>query len=277
MASSSRSDRASSSRAAIGWEPISLGASCAVKFQISRRMYFAKYGPQASLHECRRTLLTPERGSANYERHVFDWAITPFTAVRRALTAGFEGMYDREDLVIEDGEAVNRTHRTRHPHDFHAADPAVGLTSADIDAQYDAARGKFDHLARRFLTIKDRPGRHLYVFEGFPYVGHVREVMERLGAGSPEHDWLLLLIGYEDEDEQPYDALGDRIAWTRIPRDVRKAGELTWEGDDEHWSRALSPYRLWPHRERMVRCIDEPDGPPAKPNLLMRLAGAFAR
>ena len=139
-------------------------------------------------------------------------------------------MYEREDLVIEDGEAVNAVHRTRHPHDFHAADPAVGLTEADVDAQYEAARGKFDHLARRFLGLKDRPGRYLYVFEGFPYVGHVAEVMERLGAGSPEHDWRLLLVGYEDEGDQPYNTLradlGERIAWTRIPREVRKAGEF---------------------------------------------------
>ena len=255
------------------WEPISLGSTCAVKFQTSRRMYFDKYGPRGDLHECRRTLLTPERGSSSYERHVFDWAITPFTAVRHALTVGFEGMYERADLVIEDGEAVNAVHRTRHPHDFHAGDPSTGLTDADIDAQYASARGKFDHLARRFVGLKDRPGRYLYVFEGFPYVGHVAEVLERLG-GSPEHDFMLLLVGYDDEGEQPYETLGERLAWTRIPRAVDKAAEFRWEGDDPSWDAALAPYRLWPHHEHMVRCIDEPDAV-ERPNLVKRLAGWF--
>ena len=239
-------------------------------------MYFDKYGAAGSLHECRRTLLTPERGSSSYERHVFDWAITPFTAVRHALLTGFDGMYERGDLVIEDGEAVNRVHRTRHPHDFHASDPAAGLTSADIDAQYAAARGKFDHLTRRFLKLRDRPGRYLYVFEGFPYSGHVGEVLEKLGERLPAHDFKLLLVGYDDEGDQPYETLGDRIAWTRIARGVDKASEFQWEGDDARWSAALAPYALWPHDEHMVRCIDEPDAA-EKPTLLKRLAGVLRR
>lgn len=260
------------------WEPISLGSSCAVKFQTSRRMYFDKYGSRGDLHECRRTLLTPERGSTSYERHVFDWAITPFTAVRHALTIGFDHMYERDDLVVEDGEAINRLHRTRHPHDFHAGDPAMGLTVADIDAQYAKARGKFDHLARRFLELRRRPGRHLYVFEGFPYAGHVADVLEALGAGaSPAHDFRLLLVGYEDEEAQPYDGLGDRLTWTRIARAVDKPAALHWEGDDSRWDEALADFRLWPHEEHMVRCIDEPDAAVERPTLLKRLKSALLR
>lgn len=221
-------------------------------------MYFDKYGAGASLHECRRTLLTPDRGSASYERHVFDWAITPFSAVMEQLESGFAGAYERADLVLDSGEAVNRCFGTRHPHDFHASDPSVGLTEADIDAQFDNARGKFDHLARRFGELGTRPGRFLYVFEGWPYWGHVERVLAKLGGG-PEHDFRLLLVGYEGDDPQPYEQLGDRVAWTQIPREVRKAPEFNWEGDDDHWDTALRPWRLWPHRERMVRCIDEPE------------------
>jgi hypothetical protein len=245
-------------------------------------MYFDKYGATGDLHECRRTLLTPERGSSNYERHVFDWAITPFTAVRHALLHGFDGMYEHADLGVEDGEAVNAVHRTRHPHDFHASDASVGLTQADIDAQYPLARSKFDHLARRFLALKDRPGRYLYVFEGFPYVGHVAEVVDALGAGAAEHDFRLLLVGYEDEAEQPYAQLGERVSAVRIPRQCGKAAEFHWEGDDEHWQAALAGFHLWPQNERMVRCIDEPDEAPAaseapseRRGLLRRLAGVL--
>jgi hypothetical protein len=224
-------------------------------------MYFAKYGAAGDLHECRRTLLTPERGSSNYERHVFDWAITPFAAVMEQLESGFAGAYERADLFVDQGEAVNRRFGTRHPHDFHASDPTRGLTEADIDAQFAQARGKFDHLARRFGELGRRPGRHLYVFEGWPYWGHVERVLARLTAGSPEHDARLLLVGYDGDEAQPYERLGERVLWTQIPREVRKAPQFAWEGDDGWWDAALAPFRLWPHEERMVRCIDEPDAP----------------
>jgi len=246
-------------------------------------MYFAKYGARGDLHECRRTLLTPDRGSSTYERHVFDWAITPFTAVRHALTTGFEGMYERADLVIDQGEAVNRVHKTRHPHDFHASDPAAGLTEWDVDTQYERARGKFDHLARRFMALGERPGRYLYVFEGLPYHGHVQEVLEALEArAAAEHDFRLLLVGYPEDEDQPYGALGDRLAWTRLPGHAvtGKDAADVWEGDDAAWDDALSPYRLWPHDERMVRCIDEPDAveqTAEAPGLFGRLSGLFRR
>ena len=230
-----------------------------MKFQTSRKMYFAKYGERGDLHECRRTLLTPDRGSSNYERHVFDWAITPFSAVGHCLETGFDRCFEREDLVVSNGEAMNTRLGTRHPHDFHASDPAVGLTAADIDAQYEQVRGKFDHLARRFMALNQRPGRFLYVFEGLPYYLHVATVLAWMGAGSPEHDFRMLLVGYDDEGDQPYHALTERLSWCRIPRAVDKPASEQWEGDDARWDQALAPYRLWPRREHMVRCIDEPD------------------
>ena len=240
------------------WEPVSLGYTCATKFQISRRMYFAKY-PNGDLHEFRRSVLTPSYGSANYDRHVFDWSTTQFNGVIRALQAGFEGCFERAEFTVKDGEAYHTRLLSAHPHDFHPSDPAVGLTEGDITAQFPAARSKFEHLARRFVTLREQPGRYLYVTASLPYVGHVEQLMEWLGAGSPLHDFKVLLVGAPYEEDQPYDRLGDRLVWTRIPAEVRKAAQFQWEGDDGHWDEALAPYRLWPHRERMVRCIDEPD------------------
>lgn len=244
-------------------------------------MYFDKY-PDGDLHEFRRTVLTPSYGSANYERHVFDWVTTQFNGVLRAVQANFEGCFEREEFTILDGEAYHTRLFSRHPHDFHASDPAVGLTEDDITVQFPAAKSKFEHLARRFMGLRERPGRYLYVAANLPYVGHVSQMLDWIGAGSPDHEFKLLLIGQPYEDDQPYAQLGDRVAWTRIPAEVRKDAAHQWEGDDAHWEEALAPYRLWPHEERMVRCIDRPDDAPIPPAaapapprapLLRRLAG----
>ena len=57
------------------YEPISLGFSCGVKYQLSRTLFTRKF-PDGVENDFRNTLLSPEYGQRNFERHIFDWQIT---------------------------------------------------------------------------------------------------------------------------------------------------------------------------------------------------------
>lgn len=226
-------------------EPISLGYACEVKYQLSRALYFRKF-PDGDDHECRRLMMTAELGQRTFQRHIFDWQITPFEALLAYLESNFRGVFERSDLAVDNasGEVVHRALNTRHPHDFHPVDGR--LDEAVVDAQYGAARSKFDHLADRFRRHLREPGDFLYVFRQIRMLSDTERLRDLLAAGHPDHRFRLLYVGYEGED-QMLGGAGDLVvkAWTPAAPD--KPPARVWEGDDATWEAILRPFDLKPH------------------------------
>lgn len=221
-------------------EPISLGYLCEVKYQLSRTL-FLRRRPDGDLEDFRRQLMDPQAGVKTFRRHVFDWQITPFPAVLAYLEADFQGVFERQDLVIADGEVVHARLGTRHPHDFQPVDGV--LDAAAVDAQYPAARSKFDFLATRFRNHLRTPGGFLYVFREIRIYDETLRLMQLLGRGHPEHHVRILYVGQPIED-QMLDALGESVIKAWVPLPQSKPAERLWEGDDAPWDAVLAPFTL---------------------------------
>jgi hypothetical protein len=235
------------------YEPISLGYSCEVKYQLSRALFRRKF-PTGSDHELQRMLLTPEYGQQNFERHIFDWQITPFAAVLEYLERDFQGAFERADLVSENGEVVHRRLKTRHPHEF---PHDLALDDAGIDAAYSQARGKFDHLARKFLAHLRRPGPFLYVFKDIRIYDEAVRLSALLRRHSPDHAFKILFVGYEGDD-QMLKALEGEVFKGWVPYASGKPTDREWEGHDASWDRILADWNLVIHGgDRIARSLDE--------------------
>lgn len=237
------------------YEPISLGYSCEVKYQLSRALYTRKF-PDGEEFDLRRMLMTDEYGQRSFERHIFDWQITPFAAVLEYLERDFQGVFERDDLFLNPhGEVEHRRLRTVHPHDFK---PMGGLTEALIDAGYAKARGKFDHLARKFLTHLTRPGPFLYVFREVRIYSEAERLIELLKRKNPGHDCKILFVGYPGETDQWMTALEGTVFKAWIPLTSDKSADRQWEGQDQGWDEALKDWRLTVHGgDRITRTFDE--------------------
>ncbi len=245
----------------IAYEPISLGYSCEVKYQLSRALYERKF-PDGDDFNLRRMLLTDEYGQRSFERHIFDWQITPFAAVLEYLERDFQGVFEREDLFLNaDGEVEHRRLGTRHPHDFK---PMGGLTEALVDQGYARARSKFDHLARKFLEHLERPGPFLYVFREVRIYDEAARLIELLKGRNPAHDFKILFVGYPGETDQVLSALEGEVfkAWIPLAAPAKPA-DRQWEGQDGGWDIALKDWPLTIHGgDRISRTFDEAAEPP---------------
>jgi hypothetical protein len=222
------------------YEPISLGHTCEVKYQISRALFF-RANPHAP-PDAVRHLINQNLGSRYFPRHIFDFQVTPFSAVCNYLERDFEGVFEREDLFVDPatGHVTHCTLWTSHPHDL--CPPEGGADEGLIDREYAGARAKFEHLAERFRRHLERPGRFLYVFMEYR-AAHEAETLLRLLSRHEGHLAHLLLV---DAPERAMDIGGlEGRVFKAARRPVRgKAPEHVWEGDDAGWDAALAPFRL---------------------------------
>jgi hypothetical protein len=258
------------------YEPISLGYSCEVKYQLSRALFTRKF-PTGGEEDLRRMLMTPEYGQRTFERHIFDWQITPFAAALEYLERDFEGVFERGDLYVDDGEVAHRRLATRHPHDFH---PHDGVLDEDaIDRGYAAARSKFNHLAGKFRANLGRPGPYLYVFNEIRIFDDVVRLCALLRRRNPDHAFKVLFVDREGQD-QMLDAFAGEVfkGWT--PATPAKPAGRDWEGDDAAWDLILSGWTLGVHGgDRITRTFDESlhqaaaPPPPLRGSWLRRLTG----
>ena len=228
------------------FEPISLGYTCEIKYQLSRALY-QRADPEGSEDAFRRLLFTPDLGHTSFERQLFDWQITPFEAVIAYLEHDFRGVFEREDLTVSaDGaEAVHRILHTRHPHEFKS--PAGPLTEAMIDRAYADARAKFDHLAERFRQLLGRPGPYLYVFRQIRIYDDAVKLAALLAARSPQHRFRLLFVDFDGDSQIIAPVNGAQVFKGWVPLVPHKPPERRWEGDDAHWDAILEPFRLGRH------------------------------
>ncbi len=222
-------------------EPISLGFRCDTKFQICRELYQRAYSG-ASLERLREVLLSRQAAEV-FPRHLFDWQITPVEALLAYLENDFTGVFERRDLfVAADGMVTHRHLHTLHPHDFHAVDGV--LNDAVLDAQYDAARAKFEHLAAKFRRLLEQAGPFLYIRSGGPDRAQAARLIACLSARSPDHEFRILFT-----DPQPESGVTDldpRLTWVVLDPAVAKPEPepMQWEGDDANWSSLLRGFDL---------------------------------
>lgn len=238
------------------YEPISLGHACDTKYQIARALFFRER-PGAS--EARFELYMRDRTSL--PRHMFDWQITPLTAVCEYIERDFVGVFEREDLTFsnETCDVVHRGLGARFPHDFGEVEGV--LSEAEIDERYPAARAKFDHLARKFRTLLTTPGPYLYMFREIPPL----ELAERLIAclsRHPEHRFRVLFL--DDHPKGDFSSL-PMVETRTISLDPQKPPGREWQGNDASWAQALADLPLGRH------------GAPAKPAVAAVAGPAPAR
>lgn len=225
------------------YEPISLGFSCEVKYQLSRRLYRAKF-PGGDDFDFRRMLLSPSLGERNFERHIFDWQITAFAALLDWLEQDFQGVFERRDLYVAERQAQHRRiANLRFPHDFHAEGGV--LDEAVIDRQYSAAREKFEHLAEKFRRLLNQPGPFLYVVRTTPSREDAVRLRDLLQRSNPDHQFELLFLGWEEDAPAP--DLDGVAHWAWVSLDSDKSPGREWEGHDQAWDEALQPWPLTIH------------------------------
>jgi hypothetical protein len=226
-------------------QPISLGFACEVKYQLSRVLYFRKL-LSSNDRGFRMAILTSDFGETRFERHVFDWQITPFDAARAYLRSDFTGVFERDDLtLIDEGagpEVVHRRLLTRHPHEFPCRDGQ--LTEAILDETYPRARSKFDYLANKFRDHLRQPGPFLYVCKEVRSQAEIEDLIALLSAGSPEHRFHLLVVGQAGEPDHDLSALKDQVTKAILPPAIDKPIGRDWEGDDAAWSAVFEPFAL---------------------------------
>jgi hypothetical protein len=240
-----------------------------VKYQLSRNLYFRQH-PTGTEEDFRRMLMTADYGARPFERQIFDWQITPFEAVLAYLEADFKGVFEREDLQWSpegSGEVEHRRLKTRHPHDFKAVDGVCDERA--IDLQYEAARGKFEHLAAKFRLLLQHEAPQLFVFRQIRIHDEAVRLLERLNSNWPGRDVRLLFVGYDGED-QHLGGLEGQVFKAWAPLQADKTSDRQWEGDDRRWETVLAPFRLKLPGARLPATFAESAAQPGKEPLMPR-------
>ncbi len=225
-------------------QPISLGFACDVKYQVSRHL-FARAHPAASETDFRNALFRWQGQASPFRRHIFDWAITPLTAVFAYLERDFEGVFERSDLHIDEeaGTVAHRRLGTAFPHDFRASGEGP-LTEADIDRGYGAFRDKHVFLAQRFRDLLLSPGPYLYVHRAIVTHADAQRLAGLLGARSPEHRFKLLFVDVEGAVNQVLSGVAAPTFKGWLPPGCDKPAERVWEGPDGPWDAVLGQFDL---------------------------------
>jgi len=171
---------------------VSLGPACRTKFNVQR--VFGK-------HIAR--------------RGVFDWQVTPTFAFTEYLRRDFNGMFDRADLAVKDGDVMNVRFDTLHPHQF-----PKGMTDAKLDELYRRARRSHDQWCAITRAAIHNKRSTLFVLgcevpEAVPEA--LRSYIARVAPGKR----FLILQG--PDDPEPY-----------------------WEGTAEIWDKHLSSFEVRP-------------------------------
>ncbi len=230
-------------------EPISLGYSCDVKYQVSRNLYF-RWFPDHTETQFRNMLFRWLSQPTRFRRHIFDWMIAPLPAVCAYLENDFHGVFEREDLELHDGgrKVRHRTLLTIHPHDFRPGKDGL-YSEATIDQQYADARAKFEYLAERFRRHLTSPGPYLYVFKEIRPLSEVQRLRDLLQARSPDHLFQLLLVDNRGAVNQVLNELRGQAVKGWLPGGCDKAPERRWEGDDAAWDAIMNRFTLDLHAE----------------------------
>src|ERR1041384_7650312 len=129
---------------------ISLGESCTVKYQLARNLFFAHH-PNAELETFRASVFDPTQRGPGFDTQIFDWQITPLSAVNKYIETDFKGIFEKADLTLTGDSNYVKNIRlgTFHPHLFHPPPLAVNV----LEEGYAEARAKIDYLIPKFRRL----------------------------------------------------------------------------------------------------------------------------
>jgi len=204
---------------------VSLGQTCACAHQINRFRLMSA---------ARSRSLPPKR-----ESFLFDWQITPLSAVVASVSADFAGLFEREDLIVRDGVVVHRRLDIQYPHHFATLEGVA--SEATIDEHFERVRARHDHLSRKMLSVVNSAGPVLYVVSGEPDTT-ASKLLEALGRHRGHRFHVAFFLTADIEIDLPGDG---RLSRHEIVP-ARKPAATVWEGDDATWLRGF--HSLIPRR-----------------------------
>lgn len=233
----------------IAYEPVSLGDTCAAKFQICRKLHAIMFPAKSEL-AFRLSLIPPEHGRRFFGKDLFDWQGTSIDNVSISLERDFEGMFEREDLEIKDDAVFHRVYGTNFIHYFDKALYKGAMPKAVLDAQYPSAAVLHRRMSEAFRARLSKPGPYLYIHRcnAFPTADQVERLIAALSGRSPKHRFHLLFVGLLEKD-QDYSRFGDLVSKGYRTNEDHKPYGRDWEENDHEWDRALAPFRLTPNPE----------------------------
>lgn len=176
---------------------VSVGPSCRAKFHL-RRIFGKHHAPSS----------------------VFDWQGTPPTAFAAYLAHDFKGMFDREDLVVDEGRVRNSRYGTSFRHAF----PPT-ITYESIDIHYPSARSRHDYLCSHTRQLLRGRGPILFVTSHPVGEAGMATIENAIRSYAPKLSFELLEGPSPDPRTWPHD-------------------ERAWIGNLDAWNRALAPYHL---------------------------------
>ncbi|MDH6229592.1 hypothetical protein M2281_000164 [Mesorhizobium soli] len=177
-------------------QAISLGSSCRAKHNME--LVFGKHVTRIG------------------RRGVFDWQITPDAALLEYIYRDFSGMFERDDLVVENGHVWHGQHRVKHQHEFPG-----GITGEQLTLLYPEARAKHDEWARRVRNAFSNYLSTLFVLAKPMGEDAFHELSKVIASRCAHKPYLILPAPDNDNDNE-------------------------WEGDPEVWKQHLGQFTITP-------------------------------
>lgn len=168
---------------------ISLGPNCRAKHHI-QRIFGKRISP----------------------RGVFDWQVTPEEAFIEYLGRDFRGIFERSDLIIQEGKVVNKRLGTKHPHEF--PDKA---SEVEVDRFFSTAKQVHDQAAAVTRRAIENNLTTLFVV-GLPVSDALFDEFEQhVRRKSPRKRFKILAAPEGDDLTDPMNEgwIGDHEVWTR--------------------------------------------------------------
>jgi hypothetical protein len=185
---------------------LSLGPSCEAKLNLVRILR----AREGRTDGARRVQANPKGAPSS----VFDWQVTPESALLEYFRRDFRGMFEREDLIRGPGGwVVNTRFGTHHLHEFGAYDKDGDI----IAARYTEARARHDYLCNKFRAMLGDPAPTLFV----------RSVALNTSAKAELTEYVRKRSG------------ADRFAFMTVPTDP-DAGVLQWPANEPLWDAAFA-------------------------------------
>ncbi|UVK36326.1 hypothetical protein LHFGNBLO_003234 [Mesorhizobium sp. AR10] len=139
------------------------------------------------------------------KRGVFDGQVTPPSALIEYLRRDFVGMFERDDLYIENKRVFNRRFGTNHIHEF-----PEDVTEATLDLLYPEARRKHDVWCANTRKALTCGLSTLFVLSRPVAKPDLAEITDLVQGMAPRRKFLLLP---SPEDDSGDDWTGNHALW----------------------------------------------------------------
>lgn len=243
-----------------------LGGQCVVRHQTLRHMFY-RFQPNACADEFHQYYIG-KSSRIRLPSQIFDWQITPASAVMDYFSKNFEGVFELDDLLIDDtqtgtqdvqegNQIRHRILETLHPHQF----PHTAVYTRDALQQfYPEARQKFEFLSRRARRTLSSDGPILFVWENGQAEQSIRELVDLISkhrSGKPFHVAVVV-----DNEKESHIDFGPHVTIHSFKTHGNLIDNSWWKGVDEQWEKMFNLYDLEQadiHAQRSNQSVDLTD------------------